>query len=298
MDTHNAPSLKWFDMKYPTISIVGLGQVGTALLRVLSEQGLQVISAYNRTEVSDGLKKEFVDTSVTYGDAFPEISLGELVFITVSDDSIVRVADQIADQFEELSSHQFVHCSGTLTSGALATLQEKGASTASFHPMQAITRSTDSFSGIWFDMEGDEKVMNVLERIANMFGSNTFRVSPEAKPYLHASAVVASNYLVVLADLMARISSRGNIPEETVLNALTPLMENTIKNIRELGVTDALTGPIARGDEETVREHLERLKKDPEVLSLYKIFGLEAVRIAERKNGLSEALRTIKKLLL
>ncbi len=297
MDTQNALSPKWFDMKYPTITIVGLGQVGTALLRVLSEQGLQVISAYNRTGIPDDLKNQFVDTSFVQGPVIPEMRLGELVFITVSDDSIVEVADQIADHFEDLNSHQFVHCSGTLTSGSLVALQEKGAKTASFHPMQAITRSSHSFSGIWFDIEGDEETLKIMEQIAEVFGAKSFRVEPEAKPFLHASAVVASNYLVVLVDLVSKISAEANISEETTLKALTPLMENTLQNIKNSGVTEALTGPIARGDVDTVREHLERLKNRPEALSLYKILGLEAVKIAERKNGSTQSLRDIKKLL-
>lgn len=284
-------------MENPRITIIGLGQVGTALLRVFSSHGYEVISAYNRTNVADALKSEFADTDFVQDISSLEQTIGDLIFLTVSDDSIASLSGELSGYSFNWDGKTVVHCSGTHSSESLSALKKAGVRTASFHPMQAITKSTDSFSGIWFDIEGDEKALKNLELIAETFGAQSFRVEPEAKPFLHASAVVASNYLVVLADLVSKISAEANISEETALKALTPLMENTLQNIKNLGITEALTGPIARGDVETVREHLEQLKKTPEALSLYKTFGMEAAKIAERKGGSTQSLHDIKKLL-
>jgi predicted short-subunit dehydrogenase-like oxidoreductase (DUF2520 family) len=149
----------------------------------------------------------------------------------------------------------------------------------------------------WFDIEGDNEALSALEGLAKDLEAKTFRVKAEAKPLLHASAVVASNYLVVLGDMVARISAEANIPESTALKALKPLMENTLDNITGLGVTEALTGPIARGDVETVKQHLQSLNNVPEILFLYKTLGVEAVKIAIRKSGDSQSLQEIKQLL-
>lgn len=284
-------------MKKPRITIIGLGSVGTAFLNVFSDTAFQVISVYNRSEIDPNLIKRFPNTIFTRGLPKESGELGKVIFLTVSDDAIESVSKTLAESFPDLDKKIIAHCSGTYSSGVLSDLEKNGASIASFHPMKAITPTTDSFENIWFDLEGEEPAMLELEKIAGDLKANSFRVEPKAKPLLHASAVVASNYLVVLAELVSQISSLGNVPEETALNAITPLMENTLQNIKELGVTEALTGPIARGDLKTVKQHIESLKNNPELLSLYKTLGIEAIKIAVRKNGDSDSLEEIRKLL-
>jgi predicted short-subunit dehydrogenase-like oxidoreductase (DUF2520 family) len=114
---------------------------------------------------------------------------------------------------------------------------------------------------------------------------------------LHASAVIASNYLVVLANLMTKVSAKGGIPEDISLKALIPLMRNTLDNIEQNGVTNSLTGPIARGDVNTVADHLELLTSDPELLKLYKLFGLEALKLSDLKSSDSSTYERLKDIL-
>ncbi|MEX2603560.1 MAG: Rossmann-like and DUF2520 domain-containing protein [Gracilimonas sp.] len=284
-------------MEKARITIIGLGRVGTALLKAFTDQGYSVISVYNRSEISQGLQSQFPETAFYNGLPSNDSPPGNYIFITVSDDAIQSVSNELAHRFSTLENISVIHCSGTHSSNILDSLKLLGAITASFHPMKAITPKTDSFEDIWFDMEGDVAVLTELEKMAAKFRAKTFRVEPEAKPLLHASAVVASNYLVVLADLVSKISAKGNVSEEIALKALTPLMEATLQNIKELGVTEALTGPISRGDVHTIKQHLESLKTSPNLISLYKTLGLEAVKIAERKEGSSQSLKEIKSLL-
>lgn len=296
MDTLSESNLKWFKMKKPRISIIGLGQVGNALLKALKKNGYEVISVFNRSEIADSQIEQYPDTDFFTGLPSQNTLIGEIIIVAVSDDAIYKVSNDLAGRFKSLKGKFVAHCSGTHSSEALEVIQSIGAKTASFHPMKAITKSTDSFEGTWFDIEGDDHFLKMLEKIAIDLNAKTFRVEPKAKPYLHASAVVASNYLVVLAGLISQISEQGNVDKQTLLKALTPLMENTLQNINELGVVNALTGPIARGDINTIQKHLESLKNVPEVCSLYKTLGIEAVKIAEQKNGASQALVEIKKL--
>lgn len=288
---HNLP-----EMDKSRISIIGLGSVGTALLRVLSEKGYSVISVYNRSEMDPELIKRYQETTFQRGLPRDSEELGDLIFISVSDDAVSKIVQELSNRFTGIQK-DVVHLSGTHSSQILSPLKKSGSNVASFHPMQAITKETKSFSGTWFDMEGDEALLGKLEILAKELEANTFRVEPEAKPLLHASAVVASNYLVVLGEIVSKISINANIPESTALKALKPLMENTLDNISELGVTEALTGPIARGDVQTVKQHLNSLNTIPEIRSLYKRLGLEAVKIAERKSGESQSLEEIKVLL-
>ncbi|MGN8226605.1 Rossmann-like and DUF2520 domain-containing protein [Gracilimonas sp. BCB1] len=284
-------------MKKPRITIIGLGNVGSALLNVLTKSGYEVLSVFNRSEIDPDLIKKYPDTYFSKGLPNNENKLGELIFLTVSDDAIESVATQLSERYTDLNGRNVVHCSGVHASGVLAPLSKSGASIASFHPMKAITPKTYTFENTWFDVEGDEAAMLSLEKLTDSIKAHMFRVEPKAKPLLHASAVVASNYLVVLAELVSKISALGNVPEETALKAITPLMENTLRNVKELGVTEALTGPIARGDLKTVKQHVESLKNVPELLSLYKTLGIEAVKISIRKNGETASLEEIRKLL-
>jgi len=105
------------------------------------------------------------------------------------------------------------------------------------------------------------------------------------KPLYHAAAVIVSNYTVALSALAERLALAAGIPAEAAGRIFLPLLEGTWRNLEMRGSTDALTGPIVRGDAGTVRAHLQAL--DEEAKRLYAVMGLEALKVA-RKGGLSE----------
>lgn len=290
-------SLKWPDMKNSRITIIGMGQVGQALLKVFEDHGLNVLTAYNRSPLSEELVNLYPKTDFYVGLPSSGVDLGDWIFITVSDDAIPEVVNTLSQQLKSMADKKVIHCSGTHTSLILDPLVQIGAKAASFHPMRSITKNSSSFTDTWFDIEGNEEALAYLEKLADQMGARTIRVDPGSKPFLHAAAVVASNYLVVLAKLVSDIAAKGNISEEIALKALTPLMENTIQNLKELGVTNSLTGPVERNDINTIQEHIKILQNDPETLSLYKNLGKEAVKITETKKGTSSSLDIIKDLL-
>lgn len=241
-------------MNKPKITIIGVGRAGRAFSVALREGGLEVSHMYGR------------------GDRI--VHLSELVFITVPDSEIRKVSLELAEQFEDLSGKTFVHCSGILPSAILNELEKKKGAIGCFHPLQSITLKTISFKGIYFDIEGEEAVQNQLAEIAAVLGAKSIKVSQKEKEMLHISAVIASNYLVTLSDLAFRASEATNIPQRTLTDALLPLMKSSLQNLEQLSPTEALTGPIARGDIQTVQKHLKLLGKDEELLSIYKKLGL------------------------
>lgn len=283
-------------MAKPDISIIGLGKAGTALLHALSEAGYRVQSAYSRTEPYTALRAAYPSTN--FGQGMPEGEiLGEVIFIAVADDAIEQTAEQLAKKHPELKNHKVVHCSGTLSSEALQAVKNKGALTASFHPIKSINEHTRHFRDVYFDMEGDDELLLLLEKMAADLGANTFRVNAEAKVLLHTAAVVASNYLVVLAQLMNRISENAGLPEKESIEAFGPLMQGTLDNIRHSGIAAALTGPIARADVHTIEKHLKSLSSSPDLMALYKLLGREAIKIAVSKTGKTDNLKKIDELL-
>ena len=280
------------------ITIIGMGQVGRTLLHALYKQNYEVSSVYNRTKIETSFQQKF--ENVKFYTGLPEEAdpLGEFILITVSDDAISYVADHLSVKEAYSGIKYAAHCSGSLTSSALDPLNARGIKTASFHPIKSITGSDTSFKDVWFDIEGEEKLLEILEDIIRSFSAYSFRINKQAKPILHASAVVASNYLVVLAHIFSEISSLGGIDKNTAIKALMPLMKNTLANIEKVGVEQSLTGPIARGDVETIKLHIHKLSGSPENLELYKVLGLKAVEIAAKCKEENEALEEIRKLLL
>lgn len=284
-------------MKSSRITIIGFGNVGKALFYQLSEHGFNITSVFNRSEISYDFRIKF--SGVNFQKEIPHSSdkIGTHIFITVSDDVLEIVSKELAARISDFSGKYVFHCSGNHTSSILQPLKEKGAKIASFHPIKAVTPKTSSFKNTWFDMEGDEEALKFLSKLANAMGAKSFPINPESKPFLHVAAVVASNYLVVLAEAVSKISKAGGIPEEEALKSIIPLMENTLQNIEELGPMNALTGPVSRGDINTVKQHLQILQNRPDLISLYKVLGLEAVRLSEEKQGETSALKEIKNLL-
>lgn len=287
-------------MKTIDVTVIGLGALGSVLVPALRESGLTVKSVYNRTPTKAKATAGKWDIPI-FG-SFPAKAddLGNLIFLTVSDSSISEAAMKLDWITDDFSNKIIVHCSGNESSDLLGSLSNKGASTAAFHPLQSFTQSSkpEDFRNIYFSLEGDEKAKNILEEITQSFGAQCINVSKKGKSCLHAAAVMASNYLVALTGASADIGSLGNLDEDELKEALLPLMQTTLRNIAGNPLSGALSGPIARGDVQTVEKHLELLKAKRELFNLYKMLGKQTLKIAENKESLDKsAIASLRSLL-
>lgn len=240
-------------MEKERITIVGPGRLGTALHSAFVEVGYEVSL----------LGKD-------YGDH----DFSRITFLTVPDSEILEVSKKLGMSSTSFTGKLVAHCSGALSSDILSNLEKRGALTACLHPLKAVSPTTRSFEGIFFDLEGKEAAVIQLENIVQKIGAKSIRVSSEEKELLHISAVMASNYTVTLADLALRISASNKISDRELLDALLPLMNSSTENLGKLNPAEALTGPIARGDIQTVQKHLKLLQNKPELLAIYKHLGL------------------------
>jgi predicted short-subunit dehydrogenase-like oxidoreductase (DUF2520 family) len=109
------------------------------------------------------------------------------------------------------------------------------------------------------------------------------------KVVYHAAAVIACNYLVTLVKLATDLWQSFNIPQSQAAQALLPLIRGTIHNIDTVGIPQCLTGPIARGDIETIKKHLDALQKvAPALLSTYQELGLQTIPVALAKGRINQ----------
>jgi predicted short-subunit dehydrogenase-like oxidoreductase (DUF2520 family) len=135
-------------------------------------------------------------------------------------------------------------------------------------------------------MQGDSEAFPLLQELAQQFGAETFEVTKEQKSHLHAAAVMASNYLTTLLNASVEIGTLEGLPDNKVKKALLPLIRTTLGNTSDHSFTEALTGPIKRGDIETIEKHMSLFKNQSELRDLYCVLGLQTVRLAENSGHL------------
>ncbi len=273
-------------MEKPTVTIIGFGRVGQAFYRALPKAGYQVVSVFSKSPHNISV----------FETGFPakKEQLGELILLTVPDDEIEVVSTKLCDAFNTFEGKKIVHCSGTISSDILLKLKKKKGAIASFHPIQAITVDTNTFESTWFDVEGDDDVINFLGKLVKDIVANILPITKSAKPYLHAAAVVASNYLVTLMKIAEEIAEIGGVDKAQTMSAMLPLMQSALSNIEAKGTQYSLTGPIARGDVKTVKNHLDILHNHDQLLGIYKALGLAT---SELSKAPEKNVMEIKKLL-
>jgi len=262
-------------------AVIGLGRVGSALLELMKDSG-HVPKWVVTSKASISRPKTFGAIPDRPGDA-------DVIFITVPDGKIGDIARDIALRWkEDLKGRVFSHMSGQLTSDVLGPISKHGGKVSSLHPLQSImdtSQAKKSLKYSYFTVEGDPEAVSVARDIVQSFGARILEIKKEHKPLYHAAAVMVSNYLVTL------LSNADDIFKEIGLSmeVLLPLVRGTIENVEKYGGS-ALTGPIQRGDWETVKAHLEMLTLSfPQMVDLYRTLGMYTARLAGRTWVLQQA---------
>ncbi len=276
------------------IGIVGAGVVGTAVGVVLNNKGYEITGVQDiKSESTQQLVERIGCT------AYPspqEVSRSaDIIFITTSDAAIASVVEQIAEKRAFRPGQVILHMSGAQSSQILDKAKEFGALVLSLHPLQAfasIDRAIEILPGSVFSIEGDEGAYALGVRITEALGGEYFFIEREAKPLYHAGACVVSNYMVTLVDFGIKLLEATGIPREMAAKALQPLISGTVKNIENIGIPKALTGPVARGDLATIAGHLHCMEEmAPELIKLYSWLGFYTAPLAQEKGGIDETSR-------
>ena len=138
-------------------------------------------------------------------------------------------------------------------------------------------------------VEGDAAAVDFGKEVINALKANSFTIPTDAKILYHASAVVASNYLVTLEHFALELLKAADISEENAYEILEPLIMGTLNNIKARGSVEALTGPVARGDDEIVQRHIEGIEKQmPQYTEMYRLLGRHTLDIAKLKDQISQ----------
>ena len=267
------------------ISIIGCGKVGAAIAQLAASAGRPVAALASR---NPDRARELADR-IGAPEAACEIAraagAAPLVLLTVSDDAIEPLCGELARAGAFGAGSVVAHCSGALGSDILAAARDScGCQIASMHPLATFptaAAAVEKFAGAYCFCEGAAGATDALMDLAADLGAKPMLISSEAKVLYHAAAVMACNYLTALLDAAVTLCGAAGIDRQTALSALGPLAAATLENVTKLGAPAALTGPIARGDAQTVRRHLEALARcDRDLRDFYRIAGKWALQLA------------------
>jgi predicted short-subunit dehydrogenase-like oxidoreductase (DUF2520 family) len=250
------------------VLIIGRGRVGRALQRALDSSEQHTVVAVGR---------RWKPSSVRSADA---------IVLAVSDDAIEAVAEEVAADLGP--STTVLHCAGARGADELRSCAARGAATGVMHPLASFpsTRSAPSLEGTTFTVNGSGRAVTSSRRIAKACGARVL-VAQTADPAYHAAAALAANGAVALAFVSVGVLERLGFDKRGAERAIGGLLRSVGENVQRLGVPDALTGPIARGEASTITDHRRALRRaNRGALSAYDAVVPIIVRCA-RAAGLS-----------
>jgi predicted short-subunit dehydrogenase-like oxidoreductase (DUF2520 family) len=283
----------------PRVGIVGAGPVGTALGVAISRAGWPVTAVASRDA---GRRERFlslVPTARAFIEPAAVLDEVELAILAVPDDAIAEVISPL----RLYSGQALIHTSGVLDAEVLQSALAAGSQIGAFHPLVSFTsdveRSVAAISGATIALEGDDRLMGLLADLAEAIGGVPVRLPRGSKAAYHAAAVLASGGLVALIDAIARLGAAAGLDERGAVTIYGRLMEQTLANVREMGIAASLTGPVFRGDAGTVEAHLAALSRvAPDVKELYLAASRREVQIAQERRALSpEQLERVRRAL-
>ncbi len=216
-----------------------------------------------------------------------------ILFLAVPDGAVREMAARVASMVPP-SELAIVHLSGALGLDALDALKDNPR--GSFHPLQSFPfpRDPSAFRGITVAVDATTPALRRrLASLARELGARPKHVGDAERVRYHAAAVFASNFVDVVVAEAVRLLERAGWREDEAIRALLPLIEGAVANIRRRGTVRALTGPIRRGDAETVSRHLAAMENP----DLYRMLGLAALQIAEEAGLAPEAVERTRRAL-
>jgi predicted short-subunit dehydrogenase-like oxidoreductase (DUF2520 family) len=284
------------------LSVVGCGSAARTLTRLWHDAGIFSIGSILNSSPGSACDAVAFIGAGTAATTTEQLPASDLYLIGCPDDSIRECCALLADSSHPLDGATVFHLSGTLASSELDSIRHQGASVASVHPVMSFAdpaKAIGDFAGTWCGMEGDDQALALLQPAFESIGARCFRIDASGKALYHAASVIACNYLVTLEEISLQTFEAAGIGRETALQILGPILRGTVENILALGTTDALTGPVARGDVSIVERHLQALEQwNPEVAALYRRLGMVTADLSDKQgNAPHESLTAIRELL-
>ncbi|HEY6306436.1 MAG TPA: Rossmann-like and DUF2520 domain-containing protein [Candidatus Angelobacter sp.] len=282
-----------------TITLVGSGSLAHALGAALRSAGYRIKSVVFRNTTASkkraaALAARVGAKPVALDEVLASQPAADIVWICHTDDALPATARRLAAQ-PGWQGKIALHSSGALTSDVLAPLRRAGAHAASLHPMMTfVPGTTPGLKGVPFAVEGDRQAVAAAKTIVARLGAEVFAIEKRFKVLYHALGSFSSPLLVATLATAERVGQGAGLSRQQTRRIMAPILRQTLKNYLDRSAAAAFSGPIKRGDLNTVRRHLRELKRVPEAREVYRALVRSAVRDlpAARRQELLRAVTT------
>jgi predicted short-subunit dehydrogenase-like oxidoreductase (DUF2520 family) len=271
----------------PTLTIIGSGHLARTLGRLWQRHGsVEPGDVLSRTTANAEAACDFIGGGRPLN-AYADLAPADIYLVATPDDQIAGCCEQLVASGMVRPGVVVFHCSGALPSTVLASAAACGALTASVHPVRSFASPEQvalSFPGTWCGVEGNEAALAVLRPLFTGIGAKLVDIDPAAKTVYHAAAVFACNYLVTLLDVAVQAYGHAGIPDDVAMQMMAPLVQKTVDDAFAAGAAAALSGPIARGDMQTVERQQAAVSAwDADKGALYALLAKETLALARRR---------------
>jgi predicted short-subunit dehydrogenase-like oxidoreductase (DUF2520 family) len=261
---------------------VGAGNVGTTLGKYFAVHKLSVAGYFSGREENARAAANFTG-SKAYTGLKHLVSDSDGIFVTTPDKMIASIWRELKDM--DIAGKYICHCSGVLSSRIFDGAQERRAKAVSVHPLAAINDKRESYrhmQNVAFTVEGEREAAEAMKSLFASLGNPAEILATDQKEKYHAGAVFLTNFVVALAHSGTGLLLSCGLDEAFARQAWKHLFYANAQNVFADGPVQALTGPVERGDAETVRKHLDCLEEPAR--SLYRLLSQELLQVARMKN--------------
>lgn len=251
------------------VGVVGAGRAGTAMAVALARAGHRVVAASAVSQASlSRISRSLPAARVVRPEQVVEAA--DLVLLTVPDDALPGLVSGLAATGVPMTGRLIAHASGRHGLAVLDPAVRAGALPLALHPVMTFTGRPDDaekMAGISFGVTAPEALRPVADALVVEMGGEPVFIAEEKRGIYHAGLASAANYLVTLVVQSSDLLREAGVPDPARM--LGPLLGAALENVLALGDL-ALTGPVARGDADTVAAHVEAITAAaPEALGAY-----------------------------
>ncbi|TKC91684.1 DUF2520 domain-containing protein [Trinickia terrae] len=271
----------------PRIGFIGAGRLARCLAAGFARAGHPVTAVASRSPQSARELAQQVAPCRAVDDPQQVIDAADIVFLTVSDDSIGTVANTLRFDAEDAHSKALVHCSGASPVELLAPARKQGAATGGFHPLYLFGGSPadiERIAGCSVTIEAEGELEAALAALARAISCHPLTIPPGTRMRYHGAAHYAASFALCALSECVELWRALGFTEAESLRALLPMLAGTIETARDKGLAGALAGPVSRGDAGVVEKQLALFETmGGDHAALYALLTRRAVALARQR---------------
>lgn len=238
------------------LAIVGTGRLAHALLRTIQNQRVALLSSRSVTSSAHF----FLATPPLPLEQLAELSV-DMIWLAVSDSAILPVSQSLVGLRKRWDGITVIHSSGAQSVDAVRPLIEQGATPMVLHPNASLTGLEKIPEGVTWRIEPDTTAArSIAEFLLEGIAPRLVSVPTNLLPLYHAAASLASNLSMTLHAVATQFYSLAGLPDDAARQTVTRFLQESAQRMEVATLTEALTGPIARGDLEVVRGQLQGVR--------------------------------------